>query len=97
LLRRQRSEGSQFLSPYLKKIHHLKGLAEWLKWYSICLASSGLSTIVHCFEGKDNLKYRRKWYKGLVCSIYKEHLQLNSKNLHNLKMGKGISPERRYR
>jgi hypothetical protein len=24
--------GKQFSRPYLKKVHHKKGLLEWLKW-----------------------------------------------------------------
>jgi hypothetical protein len=27
------------MRPYLKNTQHRKGLAEWLKWYSACLAS----------------------------------------------------------
>jgi hypothetical protein len=33
------NQPQQFSRPYLKKNHHKKGLVEWLKWQSACLAS----------------------------------------------------------
>jgi hypothetical protein len=36
--RSEASLGKQFARPYLKNTQYKKGLVEWLKWYSTCLA-----------------------------------------------------------